>query len=57
MVVENEWELDTVGCKALDEIKSNVMRHMRRIQPYSEMLTYEPLTNNAVKQNMNKNKK
>ena len=29
-------------------IKSNCISHMRRTQPYSEMLTYKPLTNNAV---------
>ena len=25
------------------------MRRIQQVQPYSEMLTYEPLTNNAVK--------
>ena len=30
------------------QIKSNCICHMRQIQPYSGMLTYKPLTNNAV---------
>ena len=29
---------------------NQIVCHMHRIQPYREMLTYKPLTNNAVQE-------
>ena len=39
-----------------NQTKSNCICNMRRMQPYSEMITYKPLTNNAVLKNTLTNK-